>query len=95
MSELDWTTIPEIKRRLTKLEEAAKSDDKDDQELANWFLMERGTTITLELEVTDPRLAQLVIGSIYAGPTLIPGFDIITIERDSLVNIKNNAKKRK
>lgn len=65
---INFRDIPEIAELLKRV--------KDDRTMSEWFKYPRGKKIQLELEVDDPELAQLVLGSSFSQECLVPGMKV-------------------
>lgn len=67
---IDWLSLPEVKLMTDLLA------SEDAEGMGEFMALEEGTPVTLELEITDSRLAQAVLHSIGMSESFIPGMNI-------------------
>jgi len=77
---IDWMTVPEIKRRVERMQELSSSDDEAARGMANAFLFETGRRLPIVVIITDPEIARIALSSIYTDIDIMPGMKIQSIE---------------
>lgn len=90
---IDYLQLPEVQKELTDLEEMRAATDDDLMVQVGRTLYEQaGTRFLLDVRVTDPGLAQLVLLSIYGTVGInLPGLEIAEI-RFQHIDEKNAIK---
>lgn len=83
---MDYSKIPELSETIKRIKALEASGDT----AAGWFLYEQGKRLQLTVEVTDPEVARVVLGSSFGDNNLMPGMKIKDIrfgdlERNDLI----------
>lgn len=71
---IDWMSVPEIDTMVSMLA------SEDSEGLSDFMALDTGESLTLNVEITDTRLAQAVLHSIRMQESLIPGMQILGIK---------------
>lgn len=75
MSLIDYGTIPEFAKAIAFIQKA----QADGESVAAMFLYESGKKLELTVEVTDPEIARVVLGSSFGPSGLMPGMKITNV----------------
>ncbi len=75
-----YRELPEIKAAIARSAQSAAGGET----MASWFLYETGKKLQLDVEVIDPQVAQVLLGSAFSDSPLMPGFKVKNIRFDDL-----------
>lgn len=93
---IDYREIPEVKEQIEHLEKMSQSKDRLDKMIGETLLSKNGREMTLHVEVTDPRLFQIVLGSMYSNdaPLSVPGAKIVMADLNNRQVVRNWLQER-
>ena len=75
MSAVNYAELPEIKAAITRIQ----SMQGEGENIAGWFLYPVGKQLELTVEVTDPEVTRVILGSSFGQNSLMPGMKITNI----------------
>jgi hypothetical protein len=72
---MDYSKIPEIAEKIERIQALEAGGES----IAGWFLYEPGKKLLLTVEVTEPEVARVILGSSFGHANLMPGMKITDI----------------
>jgi hypothetical protein len=80
----DYYKIEEVKKIIDTYEEMRNSEDKNIRNAGNNLVLDQGKELLLKVRVTDPKLFQLVLYSLYdeESELSVPGAETLSVSFD-------------